>query len=141
MTVAAHLGRRLRERREALGLSPEQLAARLGTSPAEVRMFEEGAKKIPPRRLLQAAEVLRVSLDWFFEGTPVGDGGTLLGQASRDVARFLAMPEAYPLISAFIGIESRERRQSVILHAQAAGEEEGRASRAPTSLVERRSRS
>ncbi len=126
-TKPCHLGERLRARREAMGLTQDQLAKKLGTSAAEIRMFEDGAKRIPPRRLVQAAETLGPSLQWFLEGSPAASCEAALGPVSRDVARFLAMPDAYPLISAFIAISSRERRQSLILQAQAASHPEGSA--------------
>ncbi len=123
--VDFHLGGRLRARREALGLTQDQLAERLGISAAEVRLYEDGSKKIPPRRLVQAAETLGPSLQWFLEGSLGGPCQGPLNQASRDIMRFLAMPEAYLLISAFVSISSSELRRSVILHAQAASQSEG----------------
>ncbi len=123
-TVGSHLGRRLRERREARGMTRDQLAARLGTSPCEVAMFEDGTKRIPPRHLIQAAEALGASLQWFLEGAPSLGSGAPLGQVSRDLVRFLSMPESYQLISAFIAISNRERRQSVVRQAQAVSQAE-----------------
>ncbi len=124
-TAAFHLGIRLRAQREAMGLTQDQLAKRLGTSPAEIRMFENGSKKIPPRRLMQAVEMLGPSLQWFLEGSPAASCEAPLSPASREVMRFLAMPDAYPLISAFIAISSHERRQSVIRHAQVESQSGG----------------
>ncbi len=123
-TVGSHLGRRLRERREARGMTREQLAARLGTLPGEVAMFEVGTKRIPPRHLIQAAEALGASLQWFLEGAPPVGCGAPLDGASRDLVRFLSIPESYQLISAFIAISSRERRQSVVIHAQTVSQAE-----------------
>ncbi len=132
-TKPFHLGGRLRARREAMGMTEDQVAEKLGTSAAEIRMFEDGSKGIPPRRLVQAAETLGPSLQWFLEGSPAASCEATLGPVSRDVMRFLAMPDAYPLISAFIAISSRERRQSLILQAQAASQPE--ASEGPNGIT------
>src|SRR5581483_11449573 len=60
---AKELGRRLRERREALGLSARELAERASTTHTTVVRLEQGAFDTPaPDKLSRIAEALELSL-------------------------------------------------------------------------------
>lgn len=121
VTVERHMGQRLREQREAHGLTPEDLAERLGISTAQVHLFEQGAKRIPPRYLIQAAETFRVSIGWFFEDIPQSNCAPPISGINAEMVRFLAMPESFALVSAFVAISSRDRRLTVVDYAKMAG--------------------
>ena len=66
--IDAHLGRRLRERRQALGLSQAQLAALLEFTAAQVNRYEHGTTRLSAAGLWRAAEALRVAPSYFFDG-------------------------------------------------------------------------
>ncbi len=117
--IQRHVGRRLSERRAASGMSQEELASRLGVSVTELGLFETGMKPIPPRRLILAAETLKTSLASLLEGAPMPPCGRDLSSPSQQLVRFLAMPEAYALVAAFIAIPDREQRQGLVDAARA----------------------
>jgi transcriptional regulator with XRE-family HTH domain len=63
-----HIGRRLRERRVALGLSQSALASKLGITFQQVQKYESGANRIGGSRLWDISRSLSVPVTYFFEG-------------------------------------------------------------------------
>ena len=66
--VEAHVGRRVRERRNALGMSQEKLADALGISFQQVQKYEIGINRVAASRLWDIAKALEVDVGYFFEG-------------------------------------------------------------------------
>ena len=66
--IDAHIGRRLRERRQALGLSQAQLAARLEFTAAQINRYEHGTTRLSAAGLWRAATILGVAPGYFFDG-------------------------------------------------------------------------
>ena len=59
------IGSRIKERRKALGYSAEDLAARLGKSPATIYRYESGdIEKLPGDLLAPLSDILRTSPAW-----------------------------------------------------------------------------
>ncbi len=119
--IEPDIARRLRERREELGWSRQELAARIGTSADELGQFEEARKKIPPQRLIEAAQSMKTTLSWFLEGEPAKCRDSRVSPAGNELAHFLDMPEAPALVSAFAAISCPTRRQAVIDFAELEG--------------------
>ncbi len=65
--VDNHVGRRIRERRNALGMSQEKLAAALRISFQQVQKYEVGANRVAASRLWNIAKALEVDIGYFFE--------------------------------------------------------------------------
>lgn len=116
--VERHIGQRLRQQRESHGLSQEELSDRLGVSVAALNLFEEGIKRIPPQRLILAAEIFKVSIGWFFEDAPLPLVTPEASRTSAEIVRFLSMPESYALVSAFVAIASSDRRRNIVEYAR-----------------------
>ena len=71
------IGKRMKERRKALGYSVEDIAARLGKSPATVYRYESGdIEKLPGDLLAPLADILNTSpaylMGWEDETPPEG---------------------------------------------------------------------
>jgi predicted ATPase/transcriptional regulator with XRE-family HTH domain len=66
------LGQRVRVRRKALGLSQQELAARIRVSQPRISQIERGrpARPLPLRTLCELADVLKVGLDDLIAGDP-----------------------------------------------------------------------
>jgi ribosome-dependent ATPase len=62
-----HVGHRVRLRRTLLGMSQEKLAEALGLTFQQVQKYERGTNRIGAGRLHQIADVLGVSVAYFFE--------------------------------------------------------------------------
>lgn len=73
-----HIGRKVRERRVALGWSQSDLADRLGISFQQVQKYESGANRISGSRIWDIANVLQTPVSTFFEGL---DGAHLPSEA------------------------------------------------------------
>jgi len=71
----SHVGRRLKQRREKLGLSQTELSNLLDISYQQVQKYERGENKIPAGRLYQLANALKVTPDYFFEGAKLSSDG------------------------------------------------------------------
>ncbi len=63
-----HLGSRIRQAREKLGLSQEELAEMVSRNQAAISAYENGNRKIAAIDLPQFARALEVSLLYFYEG-------------------------------------------------------------------------
>ncbi len=63
-----HIGRRMRERRVALGLSQTALSEKLGISFQQVQKYENGANRLSGSRIWDVCRALNVRPDFFFEG-------------------------------------------------------------------------
>lgn len=65
--LAVKIGRCIAMRREICGLSKQQLGVRLGIASADVDAYEQGAKRISSRLLLETAKQLRARPRFFFQ--------------------------------------------------------------------------
>ena len=65
--IDLYVGSRVRLRRSILGMSQERLAAELGVTFQQVQKYERGANRIGASRLWDLAQVLGVSVDFFYQ--------------------------------------------------------------------------
>ncbi len=68
--VDAHIGGRMRARREALRLKPAWLAARLGVAEHTILAYERGQARISAAMLAQLCAALETTLAYFFDDLP-----------------------------------------------------------------------
>ncbi len=66
--VDAHVGKRVRERRKALGMSQAKLGNALGITFQQVQKYEIGINRVSASRLWDIANILEVDFGHFFEG-------------------------------------------------------------------------
>ena len=115
--VDAYVGARLRMRRVMLGMSQGKLGQLLGVTFQQIQKYEKGSNRISASRLRQAAQVLEVPVEFFYEGAPTqpsGFGG--FGESSAqsfDVA-FLATAEGFQLNRAFLRIRDPKVRRRIV---------------------------
>lgn len=90
-TINRHVGHKIRERRSKLHLSQADLAHILGVSAQQVQRYEAGENAISLERLLQIANVLNVSSNYFLNDLPEDNA---IGQeiSCHIVARGLRRP-------------------------------------------------
>src|ERR1700752_780875 len=65
--VDDHVGKRLRLRRNLLGLSQDDLARRLGLTSQLIQKYEAGETRISASRLYSIGVQLGVPITWFFD--------------------------------------------------------------------------
>ena len=69
--VDRHVGRRVAERRIALGLTQTDLAQALGLTFQQIQKYEKGVNRISASRLWETAQFLGVEIDDVFAGLAV----------------------------------------------------------------------
>ena len=77
-----HLGKQLRSRRAALGLTQTQVAKAINVTFQQIQKYEKGTNGVSSSRLLQLANFLKVPVKYFFE--EFKDFQNLESQASKD---------------------------------------------------------
>ena len=115
--VDAHVGRRLRQRRIALGISQEQLGSELGLTFQQIQKYEKGQNRISAGRLYKIAMILSVSVEHFFQGLANANGASgqrsaMPGQAEMNA--FLASPEGLALTAGFMKISDAATRRRIV---------------------------
>jgi transcriptional regulator with XRE-family HTH domain len=126
--IDAWVGQRLRQRREALGLSQGRLGRHLGLTFSQVQKYEKGSNRIGAGRLFLIAGFLGVPTSYFYEGLPGADS---TGAAPQGASPAIPGDEVRALVAAFASIEDYGTRASVLalvksLTASAPAEMNGR---------------
>ncbi len=125
--VDAHVGRRLRQRRIALGISQEQLGEELGLTFQQIQKYEKGQNRISAGRLYKLSLILSVSVGYFFEGIATDQGAGKEGRAPREIEMqaFLASPEGLALTAGFMRISDAATRRRIIDLVNTIGDDVG----------------
>ncbi len=90
--VDIHVGSRLRQRRQLLGMSQEKLGDAIGLTFQQVQKYERGANRIGASRLYELSRVLDVPVGFFFEDISRDAAPARAGLARRPAATFVAPP-------------------------------------------------
>jgi transcriptional regulator with XRE-family HTH domain len=128
--VDAYVGRRLKQKREAMGLSQEGLSDLLGISFQQVQKYERGLNRIGASRLFQLCGVLSVPSAYFFDGLEAerapGMADGTGGPDPLSTAALLAAPGALDLLAEYARLKSPAQRKKVVeLVRLLAGDSEG----------------
>lgn len=107
--IDAHVGRRMRSRREFLGVSQGRLGRHLGLTFSQVQKYEKGANRIGAGRLFLLSHYLGVPLQYFYEGLQASPA-----VGSRNGGSDVKDAELAMLEKAFLTIADRNARQSVL---------------------------
>ena len=106
-----YVGKRLRARRGILGMTQGKLAAELGLTFQQVQKYEKGVNRVSASRLHDLARVLRVPVEFFFQGLP--------NQASHSfTSDFLDSPEGIAMMKAFARVKNKALRKRLVELAQ-----------------------
>ena len=118
--IDVYVGQRLRERREALGISQGRLGRHLGLTFSQVQKYEKGSNRIGAGRLFQMAAFLGVPTSHFFEGLP-GEGEPAGGVPSLTAP---GSEEIRTLAAAFGTISDADTRASVLALVKSLADED-----------------
>lgn len=78
--VDRHVGRRVAEKRIALGYNQTDLGRALGVTFQQVQKYEKGSNRISASKLWQVAQFFRVDPGYFFEGLADTRAGVAEGE-------------------------------------------------------------
>jgi transcriptional regulator with XRE-family HTH domain len=114
-----YVGSRMRMRRLMLDMSQSQLGDALGITFQQVQKYEKGRNRISASRLQHLSQVLQVPVPFFFEGAPAPAGvaaapGAAEAPSLAYVNDFLATSDGLDLVKAFMCIEDRRLRRSIV---------------------------
>lgn len=68
--IDAHVGERIKARRQAVNVSQEALGGAVGVSFQQMQKYESGANRVSASRLARIAAYLKIAPGWFFDGAP-----------------------------------------------------------------------
>ena len=114
--IDVHVGKRVRARRNELGIGQERLAAELGITFQQVQKYENAANRISASRLFHIAKILHRTPPYFFEGYGDAEAGRGVAAPPPEAsdADLLHRPEAIELVRAFWSIEDSALRDSLV---------------------------
>jgi transcriptional regulator with XRE-family HTH domain len=104
--IDLHVGKLLRARRQALGVSQQELAVALEVSFQQIQKYESGANRISASKLYKAARALRIAPSALFEGLETEPETSVLSQ----YADFIAAPNSNRLATAFQQLTPNQQR-------------------------------
>jgi transcriptional regulator with XRE-family HTH domain len=111
--IDVHVGKRIRDRRRALGVSQEKLAEGIGVTFQQVQKYEKGANRVSASKLWQTAGVLQTEISHFFDGLKAAEPG--FAETGADfVLDLMATPEGQELAALFPRIQRRNVRKRVL---------------------------
>jgi transcriptional regulator with XRE-family HTH domain len=119
--IDVHVGSRVRFRRMLLGMSQEKLGEKLGLTFQQIQKYEKGINRIGASRLFDLAQVLGVSVQFFYEEAPASaDAPRLLtagfGEkpAEGSIVEFLRSRDGLELNKAFVRISDVKARRAIV---------------------------
>lgn len=117
--IDVHVGRRVRQRRKAMGVTQERLADDLGLTFQQVQKYERGANRVSASKLYEIAVALQTSTEYFFEGladpSSLKEGGGDAEPASEKfVNAFLMSSEGLELAELFSRLKSPRLRKRIV---------------------------
>jgi transcriptional regulator with XRE-family HTH domain len=112
--IDRHVGSRVRMRRMMLDMSQTDLGQAFGVSYQQIQKYEKGLNRMGASRLQQAANILGVSVSFFFEnlpGTqPPGQGAPLPDY----IDEFVSSYDGMRLIRAFMRLDNGGVRRAIV---------------------------
>ncbi len=77
--IDGHVGAQLRARRIVMGLSQNELGHALGVTFQQIQKYEKGTNRIGASRLFELASILKVDVQYFFDGLSPDSTGDIAG--------------------------------------------------------------
>jgi transcriptional regulator with XRE-family HTH domain len=112
-SIDIHVGSRLRMCM-MLGMSQEKLGEAFGLTFQQVQKYEKGTNRISASRLQQAAQILDVSVPFFFEGAPGGQKLSEDAPSPAYINEFVSSEDGLRLIKAFTRIPRPAVRHRIV---------------------------
>ena len=110
--VDVEVGRRIKMRRQALGMSQEKLGEALGITFQQIQKYEKGTNRVGASRLAVIATTLNVSPAYFFPDAKEGES-----PAPHPHTAILDRPDTIALLDAFAGLKADDRRRAIFIVA------------------------
>lgn len=131
--IDVHVGSRVRFRRMLLGMSQEKLGQKLGLTFQQVQKYEKGINRIGASRLFDLAQVLGVSVEFFYEEAPAAEAPTYAQEGLADktdettIVDFLRSRDGLELNKAFVRITDPKARRAIVELVRSLAEDDNAA--------------
>lgn len=116
--IDAHVGGRIRMRRNMLGMSQEKLGESLGITFQQIQKYEKGTNRVGASRLQAIASIMEVPPAFFFENAPTDEhtptGGLSEDSSMTSVMEFCSSSEGIQLNRAFVKISDPKVRRRIL---------------------------
>lgn len=115
--IDRYIGRRLGERRRAVGLTQSQLAEYLGIRPQQIQKYESGLNRIAAGQLYELGRILEVPIAYFYFGLPEEGADAALPSGENDartVLMFAGTPEGRDFCLNILSIEDTAARRFLL---------------------------
>lgn len=125
-SVDAHVGQRIRQRREWQNISQTALGEAIGVTFQQVQKYEKGINRVGAGRLQQISKALKVEPSYFFEDTPDKNQSEERCAANQinippEVVEFVASKEGIELIRAFSRVGDYDVRRRIVMLVKSLG--------------------
>ena len=103
-----------------LGMSQEKLGEKLGLTFQQVQKYEKGINRIGASRLFDLAQVLGVSVQFFYEEAPASEpkqsapDGVAEKPDEHSIVAFLRSRDGLELNKAFVRISDAKARRAIV---------------------------
>lgn len=130
--IDKHVGQKIRQRRNLLGLTQGDLADHLDIRYQQIQKYERGQNRVSAGTLFQLSKILQIPIKYFFDGldSPGSalDETILAGLAENDQVPFsgddpLYKKETINLVRAYYNIPDEKQRKRVYELIKSLGEE------------------
>ena len=108
--VDAHVGRRVKRRRNLLDMSQSALADKIGLTFQQIQKYERGTNRISASRLFELSQVLDVPVSFFFDDMPEEIASTRPAPTPDDP---MAKREVLDMVRAYHAISDAGVRKSL----------------------------
>ncbi len=120
--VDIYVGKKLRSRRTLLGKSQEEIGTAVGVTFQQIQKYERGMNRVGSSRLYEFANLLGISVSYFFEGfeesSRSASGNTESSALAEGNAPFeyeeLDNKEVLSLVRAYYGISNSNVRKKIL---------------------------
>lgn len=132
--VDKHVGKRLKIRRNLMGMSQDDLAREIGVTFQQIQKYEHGTNRISAGKLFEFAEIMNVMVDFFFEGLPGYNTGMANAVSDNGQAQFndsdkntslnqaFDNKETMDLVRAYYAIEDEKVRHRLLQFIKSVAE-------------------
>ncbi len=123
--IDVHVGTRIRLRRKTMKMSQEQLGEQLGVTFQQVQKYERGTNRVGASRLWRIAQVLGVSVSFFYDGLTDGITDNVEDNTQSPIIyEFINSSDGIALATAVSQIENRAVRRQILELARSLAAQE-----------------
>ena len=110
-TVDAHVGQRIRDKRNERSMSQTEVANALGVTFQQVQKYERGTNRVGASRLYDLSRILGVQVQYFFEGLEDQSSGEAVDEEN---IVHLMRPDTVELVDAYYKVDNPQVRRQIL---------------------------